>query len=645
MDAFRVGDEFQVNTATAGNQKGAIVTSLGEGRFVVIWVDNSQGVGGAEGDTSGSAIKGQVYDETYQPVGGEFLVNTETAGSQLNPVVTAMEVGGLTQFVVAWEDRSGAGGDTSGSAIRAQRFALDGSKSGPELQVNTTTAGQQTAPQIAAVGSGFVITWADASRASPDDSAAIRAQLYNGALDRVGDEILVNTTTQGGQYAPYPVGLEGGGFVIGWTDQSGTGADPEGIGQRFQIFTSTATKSGEEIVSNTATLGNQNDGKITALQGGGFVVTWTDYGGGVGGAEGDTDAAAVKAQVFNSTGGRVGGEILVNTTTSHSEYAPQIAPLGDGFVVVWSDVTFGEFEEWAQVRAQVFDGNGQKIGGQIEVSDDSGANLPEPRVIAFDGGFLITWQDDAPPAGDEDGSSIKARAFFEDGTPATGEILVNSTVAGSQGHPSLAITDVGFVVVWEDATGDAAGSAVKGQVFTFQSNEPPEVGGLTGSVTWYEGDDAVRVANGATLSDPDSTQLSKVEVRIGTGFEAAQDQLQFEPTGATGDIEGDYNVTTGVMTLTSSTATLAQFQAALRAVTYRNTSLDPVGETRTIEIVATDDEGAASDAATRTLGITGQNDAPAGADKTITMGEDTSRTLTAADFGFTDVDGDILASV
>ncbi|MCA9200367.1 MAG: hypothetical protein KDA87_22660, partial [Planctomycetales bacterium] len=47
-----------------------------------------------------------------------------------------------------------------------------------------------------------------------------------------------------------------------------------------------------------------------------------------------------------------------------------------------------------------------------------------------------------------------------------------------------------------------------------------------------------------------------------------------------------------------------------------------------------------SDTETAQLYVTDVNDAPSGADKTITFNEDTTYTLTAADFGFSDIDGD-----
>ncbi|WEJ73465.1 retention module-containing protein [Pseudomonas sp. PSE14] len=72
--------------------------------------------------------------------------------------------------------------------------------------------------------------------------------------------------------------------------------------------------------------------------------------------------------------------------------------------------------------------------------------------------------------------------------------------------------------------------------------------------------------------------------------------------------------------------------------------------TITLQVNATSTEASNHDQATTTLPLDIQvhavNDAPSGADNSITLNEDSSRTFSAADFGFTDVDhGDSLSAV
>src|SRR5262245_55932174 len=181
----RVGSQILVNTATVGNQNNPQITSLAGGGFVVTWQDSSLGVGGASGDTSGVAIKAQVFAAGGAPVGGEILVNTATANDQLTPQITALSNGG---FVVTWNDLSlgvgGATGDTSNYAVKAQVFSAAGATVGSEILVNTATNSFQVNPQIAALsGGGFVVTWDDASQShggatgdASDD--AVKAQVF-----------------------------------------------------------------------------------------------------------------------------------------------------------------------------------------------------------------------------------------------------------------------------------------------------------------------------------------------------------------------------------------------------------------------------------------------------------------------------------
>ena len=73
-------------------------------------------------------------------------------------------------------------------------------------------------------------------------------------------------------------------------------------------------------------------------------------------------------------------------------------------------------------------------------------------------------------------------------------------------------------------------------------------------------------------------------------------------------ISGSWNAGTGVLTLSGS-ATRANYQTALRSVTYANASDNPSTLTRTLSFVVND--GAAnSSAATRNISVTAVNDAP-----------------------------------
>ncbi|MGN4065834.1 DUF4347 domain-containing protein [Burkholderia gladioli] len=138
----------------------------------------------------------------------------------------------------------------------------------------------------------------------------------------------------------------------------------------------------------------------------------------------------------------------------------------------------------------------------------------------------------------------------------------------------------------------------------------------TGSVPFKAGDNVastpVVIDNGITLSDRDNTTFASATVQIGAGFHAGEDLLGFVNDGATmGNITASYDAVHGTLTLTSAgaTATLAQWQAALRSVTYTDTAVLPNTAARTL-IVSVNDGTRTSAALTRSVSVTATHQTP-----------------------------------
>ncbi len=103
-----LGDEFQVNVTTEGDQFVPRVASNPNGQFVVVWSGN--GIGDAAG------IFARVYDPSGAPLTSEIRVNATVAGSQSRPDV---EINSLGDFIVVWDGESTS--DIEG--ISARRFS------------------------------------------------------------------------------------------------------------------------------------------------------------------------------------------------------------------------------------------------------------------------------------------------------------------------------------------------------------------------------------------------------------------------------------------------------------------------------------------------------------------------------------------
>ncbi|MEQ1635602.1 MAG: DUF4347 domain-containing protein [Methylococcales bacterium] len=115
-------------------------------------------------------------------------------------------------------------------------------------------------------------------------------------------------------------------------------------------------------------------------------------------------------------------------------------------------------------------------------------------------------------------------------------------------------------------------------------NDTPIVS-TTGSAMGYtHNDPATAVDNALTLSDVDSTHMASATVSISSGYVNGQDTLAF--TNQNG-ITGSWNASTGVLTLSGS-ATVANYQSALRSIAYFNSSSNPSLATRTLSFFVND---------------------------------------------------------
>jgi hypothetical protein len=168
---------------------------------------------------------------------------------------------------------------------------------------------------------------------------------------------------------------------------------------------------------------------------------------------------------------------------------------------------------------------------------------------------------------------------------------------------------------------------------TFSPFVPPAVttSGLT--LNYTENSGPIAIDDQLTLTDADSATLISATVRITGNYDATQDLLNFTDQAG---ISGTWNSSTGTLTLSGS-ASVASYEAALRSVTYSNSSDAPSTANRTISFSASDAH-LTSTTATRTIAVVATNDAPVGLPAiTGLVREDQS--LTANTSAINDADG------
>ncbi|MCM8595587.1 hypothetical protein [Accumulibacter sp.] len=148
----------------------------------------------------------------------------------------------------------------------------------------------------------------------------------------------------------------GAGHAVSWRSTGKPGGNASDICS--QRFANSGARVGTETRVNTKLSGSQSDPDVAGRADGSHVVVWVDQAGA------DGNLYGVYAQRHDSAGARLGGEILVNSTTAGSQYEPRVAVLsGGGFVVIWrSD---GQDGSSAGVYGQHFDASGAKTGGEF----------------------------------------------------------------------------------------------------------------------------------------------------------------------------------------------------------------------------------------------------------------------------------------
>lgn len=211
--------KFPVSMTTGGDQKSPVIAALGDRKFVAVW---------AESIAEQSSIKLQLFANGIK-AGGEVPVTSVNGAATHSPEITALANG---RFVVTWAV------ETREDFILGQVFNANGTKFGNEFRVNTSTGNEAAfGPSISALADGrFVITWEDRKNSLDKDDDGIHAQVFNADGTRSGAEFLVNTTTKGSQDRPAISVLADGRIVIAWQDNSQTAGDASGTAIRAQIL-------------------------------------------------------------------------------------------------------------------------------------------------------------------------------------------------------------------------------------------------------------------------------------------------------------------------------------------------------------------------------------------------------------------------
>ncbi|MDX2361589.1 MAG: HYR domain-containing protein [Crocinitomicaceae bacterium] len=309
----RVAD-FQINTnsdADVNDQRFPDVAMNAEGTFCVTWQsqeDEGWSDTWMEWRSQGWDVYRRIYDIDGNAVSSQSRVNSSTAGNQMHPAIAA----GDDFFVVTYA--SEVTGENE-SEIYGRPFMSNGANVNSPQLIHSVTGSHMMHPDVAMTPTNeYTFTW------QVDSLDGDRNGIYYASYDNSYNEIVaptqVNTTTTGNQQEPRIAVDENGEFMIIWSsfDQDG---DHHGIyGQRYSA---PGTTSGGEISITTNTTGSQDHAALAVTrEGGKYIISWTDD-------VADGDRTGVYSRSMFSNGSFLADDALINTTTSEYQNFSDVA--------------------------------------------------------------------------------------------------------------------------------------------------------------------------------------------------------------------------------------------------------------------------------------------------------------------------------
>jgi hypothetical protein len=279
--------------------------------------------------------------------------------------------------------------------------------SGQEIRINTYTEGRQSFPAVAMDRRGnAVVVWQDDGPAGP----GLHGRIFGRTGPPRGDQFLVAKVAEWPElFLGESVALDDSGFVVAWSE-----------GRNSLKLFSREMKLDGSPAGPPFQLAETGYGRIALGPDGRFLLVWLD-------------AKGMFAQLRERSGKPAGDRV----TLAGPENWPVVARHGDaGYVVAWVGLD-------GRILAVFVDAAGRPSGQPFLVAGGQ-QNVDSAEVAsAPDGRFVVSWVCDTP-------SAVYARSFGASGAPLTPVLQVlGPHSSGGSGDLSVAMDAEGkFLVTW-----------------------------------------------------------------------------------------------------------------------------------------------------------------------------------------------------
>jgi hypothetical protein len=253
---------------------------------------------------------------------------------------------------------------------------------------------------------------------------------------------------------------------------------------RAQIYNGSGSKVGGEIVVASSVRYELDPAVAVDLQGN-FVVVWTD--------QVSSSNVDIKARRFSSSGAALGGSFTV-AGDSRNEWEPDVAKADNGDFVVSYTLDYSSTDK--DVKAKRFNSAGTLLG-TVNVAVLSRNEHDSSVARTADGRFAVAYQDDVPRAGGGVNTNIKLKRYSSAGALLGTHDIANTDP--SEWNPDVAMDRDGNTVVVYQFLVSAGDSNIRAR----KVNEFGTMGAVMGVTSSSDYEVAPAVAMDLTPGDGD----------------------------------------------------------------------------------------------------------------------------------------------
>ncbi|MCP4451807.1 MAG: hypothetical protein GY809_10125 [Planctomycetes bacterium] len=326
--------------------------------------------------------------------------------------------------------------DANSGGIFASILDLASPQPAEEFQINQTSAGNQSQPDVAIRPDGqFAVCWRGPWPEIDDENIILRLFDSNGTP--ITDDILVSTFSHGDQRLPRVTAWASGQYAVAWESHAYPDRSKKAVCCR--VFDANGLPESQEMLVTDQTYAARH-ADIAANGPDRFVVVWLN----------DRTRDSVWARSFDLQGQALTDSFQVSEAPFKTLTYPRVsANHTGGFAVAWDGDPNAGAEDDIHVR--FFDANNAPLCPDTRLNATIAGAQQNPAIsVNGELGAIVAWESNHLSA--DQGMEILTRYIDANGLAFGPEKSITYTHIGDQEKPSLVMSPTGqFMLAWESS--------------------------------------------------------------------------------------------------------------------------------------------------------------------------------------------------